>query len=273
MKTPKISVIMSEYNTKPEYLNIAIKSILDQTFKDFELIIVDDCGFNDVFKIISKFQDKRIKVIKNKINMGTAYSKNRAVKLSGADYIAIMDTDDISLPSRLEITYNFILKNQQYDVVSSRVLEFGDNQEYGIMGKSGEKNNKNIIMGDFPIHGAAIIKKASILKVGGYNNYYRKSQDYVLWCDLLLKNSRFYMLNDVLYRYRVNLEDYKKRKLTQRKYELRASFIYYPKLGASIWDYRYIAKSIIAGILPSRFVYHYRHKFVLNDDKSGNDSI
>jgi glycosyltransferase involved in cell wall biosynthesis len=263
MKNPKISVIMSEYNTKPKYLDIAIKSILNQTFKDFELIIVDDCGFNDVEKIAKEYKDKRIKVIKNNTNMGTAYSKNKAVKISKANYIAIMDTDDIALPTRIEQTYNFIVNNPQYDVVSSRVLEFGDNQEYGIMGKSGEKNNKNIIMGDFPIHGAAIIKKASILKVGGYNNYYRKSQDYVLWCDLILDNCRFYMLNDVLYRYRVNLEDYKKRKLTQRKYELRASFIYYPKLGASIWDYRYIAKSIIAGILPSRFVYHYRHKFAL----------
>ena len=89
--TPLISVIMSEYNTDEKLLLRSIESIIKQTYKNIELILIDDCGINNVKKIVSKINDPRIKVYKNKKNSGLVYSLNKAIKKANGEYIARMD--------------------------------------------------------------------------------------------------------------------------------------------------------------------------------------
>ena len=108
MKKIEVSVVMSEYNTKEEYLCTAIESILNQTFKDFEFIIVDDCGKNDLDEIVKKYNDSRIKIVKNDKNRGFVYSLNHGIKQAKGKYIVRMDTDDISDKRRIEKIYNYI---------------------------------------------------------------------------------------------------------------------------------------------------------------------
>ena len=108
MKKVDVSVVMSEYNTKREYLCTAIESILNQTFKDFEFIIVDDCGENNLDEIIEKYNDKRIKIIKNDKNRGLVYSLNHGIKEAKGEYIVRMDTDDIANKKRIEKLYMVI---------------------------------------------------------------------------------------------------------------------------------------------------------------------
>ena len=263
MEKIEVSVVMSEYNTKEECLCLAIESILNQTFKDFEFIIVDDCGENNLDEIVKKYNDSRIKIVKNDKNRGLVYSLNHGIKEAKGKYIVRMDTDDISDKRRIEKIYNYIKEHPEYAVVSSKVVEFSENRKIGILGKEGEKNKKDIMRGNILIHPSVIIKKEAIEKVGYYKEYTR-AEDFVLWCELLLAGYRLYTIDEVLLKYRVNPEDYNKRKLKYRKGEIKARLVYYPKLGANFKDYLYIVKSIISGIMPIWFVRFYRKNFVLN---------
>ncbi len=261
---PLISVIMAEYNTNPADLHASIESILKQTLSDFELIIVDDCGQNDMKAMSEKFNDDRLVIIKNAKNMGLIFSLNRGIKYARADYIARMDTDDIALPQRLKKQYEFITQNSEYDVVGSRAVEFTGDQDMGILGKPGEKNKKSIMRGDSIIHPTVIMRKKAIKSVGFYP-YFERAEDLALWCELLLSGCRLYVMNEILLKYRLNQEDYGKRRIRKRKGEIKARLTYYPKLKAAPKDYIHIAKNIMSGILPQSFVRAYRRRFVLRD--------
>lgn len=263
--TPAISVIMAEYNTESDYLCLAIESILSQSYTDFEFIIVDDHGNNNVEKIAMRYQDQRIKVINNSSNKGFVYSLNRAIEAAQGEYLVRMDTDDISVPNRIELLYSFIRNNPQYDVVSSRAVEFEGDEEFGIIGSQGEKFKKNVMLGDMPVHAASIMKTESIRGIGGYKDY-KRAEDLALWCELLLAGKRLYMLNDVLYKYRVNKDDYKKRTITKRSGEIKARLHYYPLLGAGPLEYGRVIKTIVAGLMPPSLVRLYRKKFVVKGE-------
>ena len=263
MSKVDVSVVMAEYNTKEKDLDATIKSILHQTFKNFEFIIVDDCGKNNLDEIVKRYNDKRIKIVKNDRNRGFVYSLNHGIKEAKGKYIVRMDTDDISDLTRIEKLYNYIESHPEYAVVGTKALEFSGNQEFGILGKAGEKNKKDIMKGNIIIHASAIIKKEALCKIGYYKEY-RRAEDLVLWCELLLAGYKLYTIDEVLYKYRTNPQDYKKRKLKCRTGEIKARLIYYPKMGASLTDYLHIIKSIISGIMPIWFIRYYRKKFVLN---------
>lgn len=111
---PKLSCIMSNYNTDPAYLQKAIESVLNQTFRDFELIIVDDCSTDMRSKKLIEtlsVKDSRIKPVYNNVNMGLAASLNRAIAFSSGEYVIRFDTDDICFRNRFEQQYKYIEKN------------------------------------------------------------------------------------------------------------------------------------------------------------------
>ena len=116
---PKISVIMPVYNTE-KYVWEAIKSILSQTFSDFEFIIIDDCSTDNSYSICEKFADidKRILLLKNTENKWISYTRNKLIWLTTTNYIASQDSDDISLNDRLKDSYDFLRENTGYWVVS-----------------------------------------------------------------------------------------------------------------------------------------------------------
>lgn len=263
MQKTNISVIMAEYNTNLNYLKLSILSILNQSYTDFELIIVDDGGRNDLKKIASEFNDSRIRIIDNGGNKGFVYSLNNAIKHARGDYLLRMDTDDTVTSNRIDRLYNFIINHPEYDVVSSKAVEFSGNQTFGTIGKAGEKTKRDVMRGDTPIHAASIMRKKALVDIGGYKADYLRAEDLALWCDLLLAGKRLYMLDDVLYHYRVDPSDYEKRTLRHRGGEIRARLHYYPLMGASIVEYIRVAKSIIAGLLPLIVIRAYRNKFIV----------
>ncbi|MEX2027951.1 MAG: glycosyltransferase family 2 protein [Candidatus Curtissbacteria bacterium] len=120
MKTPKISVIMSVYNGMP-FLAEAVDSILGQTYKNFEFIIVDDASQDGTWKYLKSIKDKRIKLLHNPKNLGVAKSLNLALKTSTGNYAARMDSDDISLPTRFQEQAQFLEKHKEYILVGSQV--------------------------------------------------------------------------------------------------------------------------------------------------------
>ena len=117
-KSPLISVLMPVYNSE-KYVAEAIESILCQTYKDFEFIIINDASTDSSLKIIAKYakQDKRIKLINNKKNVKISASLNKGLSIAKGKYIARMDSDDISLPSRFELQTKFLADNPAVGIV------------------------------------------------------------------------------------------------------------------------------------------------------------
>ena len=124
MESKKISVIMPVYNTKEEYLREAIESILNQTFSDFEFIIINDGSTNNVEDIILSYKDERIVYIKQE-NQGIVAALNNAWDKTCGEYIARMDSDDISMPDRFEKQIKFLEAKPEYSLVGGQVRVLG----------------------------------------------------------------------------------------------------------------------------------------------------
>ena len=126
MIKPKVSVLMPIYNTPLEHLKESIESILNQTFSDFEFLIVNDSPENKALdEFVNNFDDTRIHYFKNDKNQGIEFSTNFLIKQAQGDYLAIFDHDDISLPERLEKEVLFLDENPDYGMVSGQFEVFG----------------------------------------------------------------------------------------------------------------------------------------------------
>lgn len=194
-----VSVVMTVYNTKDEYLRSAIDSILAQTYKDFEFIIINDGSTNNAEEVILSYSDERIKYYKQE-NKGISSARNWGTKLAQGRYIAVMDSDDIALPERLEKEVEFLEKNQDYSLVGSW-FEVFPRKSIGKMletPKILDFFHKCWIM-----HSSVMFRKSDFEK---YNLYYDESLncaiDYDLWCRAV-KYLKFYNIQEVLVRYRV----------------------------------------------------------------------
>ncbi|WP_400243385.1 glycosyltransferase family 2 protein [Niallia sp. JL1B1071] len=125
MNTPKVSVIMPSYNCAL-YITEAIDSVLSQTFKNFELIIVDDGSTDNTIELIENYNDKRIILIKNEMNRGVATTRNIGYKASKGEYIVISDSDDINLPMKFEEQVNYLDNHEDIDIVGCHYQHFSE---------------------------------------------------------------------------------------------------------------------------------------------------
>ena len=118
MSHPKVTLLMSVFNGQ-SYLKEAIESILNQTFEDFEFLIINDASKDNSLRIIQSFDDSRIKLVHNSDNIGLTKSLNKGIDLAKGEFIARMDCDDISLPERLSMQVSFMDKNPDIGILSS----------------------------------------------------------------------------------------------------------------------------------------------------------
>ncbi|KKP94042.1 MAG: Glycosyl transferase family 2 [Parcubacteria group bacterium GW2011_GWA1_36_12] len=193
IKKPEISVIMSVYNGMP-YLQEAVKSILNQTYKDFEFIIVDDASTDDSLKYLKGINDKRIKILSNEKNLGLAVSLNKALNAARGEYIARMDADDISKPERLHIQLNFMELNPQIDICGSFVSVIDENGKLvGSIKKptTDDKIKKQIYWLTPLLHPTWFAKKEVFTKLKGYDEKW----DYVEDFEFLIRAKDFKMAN------------------------------------------------------------------------------
>ena len=186
MINPKVTVLMSVYNGE-KYLKEAIDSILNQTFKDFEFLIINDCSTDNTVAIILSYHDPRIRLINNKKNVGITCSLNKGIKLSKGAYIARMDGDDISYPQRLEKEISIIEKDKEIGMVTSWIDEFGSinkHSDYFIIVRTvnaPEEIFYTLLFHNCIVHSTVLFKKELVLSLGGYDESYKQSQDYDLW--------------------------------------------------------------------------------------------
>ena len=205
----QVSVIMSAYNENKKEIKQAIESILNQTFKNFEFIIVLDNPQNKILKDFIngyKEKDKRIKIIINKKNIGLANSLNKCINLSQGKYIARMDADDISLNNRIEKEYEYLEKNKNISVVSTNkiVIDENENELYKATKLPTKDDDiKNILKyTNIIVHPSVMFRKSDIEKIGNYRNF-KTSQDYDLWMRVCSNNLKFGIIDEYLIKYRV----------------------------------------------------------------------
>lgn len=200
-----ISVVMG-VNRVDRFLFPAIYSIVNQNYKEWELIIIANGDLsNEVFDVIENefYFDKRIKCIKSSIGQ-LSYALNLAIDNSSFDYIARMDSDDISHPDRLGKQLEYLVENNMDLVGSSAILINEYDEPIGeILSPMGESIGKKIPYRSCFVHPSVLYKKDVILKLRGYNSGFN-SEDYDLWLRMKRGNIRWNNLPDFYLSYRVH---------------------------------------------------------------------
>lgn len=212
LKSGLISVVMSNYNTPEEYLREAIESILNQTYSDFEFIIVDDCSTDNSLEIIESYRDPRIVIIKNEKNLGLTKSLNRAIKSAKGEFIARMDADDISMLERFEKQVEFMKNNPSVIVCGSQTEIFGDGA-YRYKNKfpktyipEKELFQINLLFGNHIniLNNVAFFRHQVLIDEGIlYNEKYPCAQDFRMWVDCSRKGD-CQNIDEVLVKYRIH---------------------------------------------------------------------
>jgi glycosyltransferase involved in cell wall biosynthesis len=203
MNSIDISVVMSVYNAE-DFLDESIISILNQSFKRFELIIINDGSTDNSLKLINAFSDSRIKLIDQE-NTGLSKALNKGISLARGKYIARMDADDISLRDRLQIQFDFLENNIEFVVVGSNAI---------FMNKKGEPlYNSRLPLIDQDIkktlplspffHSATMFRKEFFLKCRGYNEDIKHYfEDRLLWNNMA-EYGKFHNIEIPLLKYRL----------------------------------------------------------------------
>lgn len=206
MKDLPITVLMSCFNSE-KFIKKTIVSVLNQSYVNFEFIIVNDGSTDQTFNIIQDFAniDKRIIAI-NKNNTGLSDSLNEGLNIAQGEYIVRIDADDICLPDRFKLQYNFLKNNSSYVLCSSSVY-FIDEADL-IIGRSFPLTLNWAIKKDLkynnPVaHPTVMIRKKTLVKVGGYSKIIKQYfEDYFLW-NLLIKEGKFHTITQPLIKYRL----------------------------------------------------------------------
>ncbi|DAB31000.1 MAG TPA: glycosyl transferase [Sulfurimonas sp. UBA12504] len=200
----KISVIIAIYNGQ-KYIKETIESVLNQSYKNFEIIAVVNCSCDETIAILKSFDDVRIRIFETNICQ-LNFNLNYALLQSSGEYIARIDADDIALSDRFEKQVECIEKHN-YDVVGTN-LEYMNEESKTISfknyPKTDEKIRKKIYYKSVIAHPSVMYKKETILNVGGYLNG-KMSEDYDLWIRLMRdKSIKFYNIQENLTRYRIH---------------------------------------------------------------------
>lgn len=246
-----ISVIMSVYNDS-KYLKESIESVLNQTYQNFEFIIVDDFSSDISLSIIKEYvkKDHRVKLIRNKNNLGLAASLNKAWKIAKYDYIARMDSDDICFKNRFSEQMNYLLENPNISIIGTSVEYINENNQVISTVNRPETDieiKNTLIKKNCMIHPSVILKKEVLITCNGYIEKLKNAaEDYDLWLNAMNKNYEFYNLQKPLLQYRII---YSNRSLKRIffKFILQSKFV--KKYNLPYKSYLYFFKELLISLL------------------------
>lgn len=224
MSKPLVSVILPAYNAE-KYLSESINSILNQTFSNFELLIINDGSDDASEEVIFSMKDKRIVYMRNLNNQGIVKSLNKALYFSKGDFIARMDADDIAVSNRLERQVLFMQSNLHVDILGTLTIRIQETQQED---SSEAKTNVNILDND--LHKMYLLKGNTLnhptvllrsRKLREFNLYYDRTclhaEDYKLWVDASLNNLIINTLNEPLLKYRIHENQVSNRSFNEQK--------------------------------------------------------
>jgi glycosyltransferase involved in cell wall biosynthesis len=266
----KISVLISVYKSeKSNYLEEALKSVWeDQIFKPFEIVLIEDGVLNDeLYSVITSYKEKlkeKLKIIKNKQNLGLTKSLNLGLLQCEGDYIARMDSDDISKKDRFLLQVNFLDENPDIDILGGAIKEFHENSDLTKIRNyptSFEKVKKTIFK-RCPLAHPSVMLRRKIFDSGFfYNEKYRTTQDLEFWYRLIENGFKITNLDKVVLLFRVNDDLFKRRSKEKAINEFKIYFfgiikiygisyyLIYPFLRLAT---RFLPKSLIKIIYKSK---------------------
>lgn len=251
---PQVSVIMSVYNTE-KYVGKAIKSVLDQTFSDFEIILIDDGSADSSIEIVKQLKDPRIRIVRQ-TNHGLVYSFNKAVSLARADFLARMDADDITLPSRFEKEIAWLKADKHRGLVGT-YFSYIDEETSKPLDVVMDPPFKHLdiarlmyIVNPFG-HGSIMMRKDAVAQAGGYHAEYEPSEDYDLW-RRIAKDWQIGMIPEVLYLWRFHPGS-----ISRRKSEISNASA--ARTVENMWQAKPINKSAVQIIVDSKFYQSQAH--------------
>lgn len=202
---PKVTVMMPVYNGE-KYIAEAIKSLLVQTFEDFELLIMNDGSTDGTVRIIKSFDDQRIRLIENGKNLGTILTRNKGLKECRGEYIAMLDSDDLAKPTRLKKQVDFLDKHPDFGIIGSWV-DLINSQSKPL----GSNWKNNFAPEEIPIFllfhtcfsMSAVMVRKSAVPVEGFIEGYIPAEDYEIWIRITNK-WKSYNLPEILTTYRIH---------------------------------------------------------------------
>ena len=248
---PLVSVLLPVYNTE-KYISESIQSIINQTFKKFELLIIDDGSTDNSLKIINTFKDKRIRIIRNEKNLGLIKTLNKGIDLALGKYIARMDADDIAHPQRLEKQFHFLEKNPQYALVGTQANFIWEDKVFSKMFNI-PTNDKVLKLYSFfscPFIHPSVMVKTNIFKEFYYQEDFTTAEDYELWTRILRKYQGT-NLSDVLLSYRLhhsnisNIQKCKQIESIRKIYQRNLEYIEMPYTNEDLEYYLIVSGSNI----------------------------
>ncbi len=227
---PVVSLVMATFNDRPDFLSVAIDSILGQTYSDWELIIVDDSNEADTIEVIDKYvgQDIRIRCIRSQgLKMGFVPALNVGISHARGKYVGRMDGDDVSYPERLELQLNYLDTHPDTDVVGTQTA---------IIDTNGERTSEILFPADglrfrlfqmfrCPMQHGTILMRRSVVDDGiRYDETFKRSEDLELWLRLQKEDYRLHNIQRVLYDFRIEDGYARKRGREHFKCNVRARY-------------------------------------------------
>jgi len=204
MSSALVSVLMPVYNASG-FVKEAMESILNQSYRDIEFIIINDGSTDDSEKIIQSIKDNRIRYVKNEKNLGLIATLNKGIDLCEGTYIARMDADDISLPDRIKKQVEFMNKNLDIGVCGTDYIQFGKGKQ--MLSKSHHEHEWIagwMLFNSSVVHPSLMMRTSVIKNEKPYfNDSYKHVEDYELWSRLIFK-CKFADVPEALLKYRLH---------------------------------------------------------------------
>ena len=199
---PKVSVLVPLYNTDENHLKEMIESVLNQTFADFELLLLNDSPDNEnIRRIVGSYSDNRIFYSENPENYGISVSRNKLLEMAKGEYLAIFDHDDICMPNRLELQVAYMDKHPEVGVCSGWMHEI-PRDRVNKQPEGNEEIKRGLMRGCCVVHSAAMLRKSTLVKNNiRYEAFYSPAEDYVLWIRLMAV-TMFHNIQQPLIKYR-----------------------------------------------------------------------
>lgn len=269
---PKISVIMGIYNCAGT-LSEAINCILNQTEKNWELILCDDGSTDQTYNIALRYKKKypnKIVVLRNKRNLGLNATLNKCLAVAKGQYIARMDGDDRCTENRFSKEMEVLENNPKIAIVSSDMEFFDENGIWGYISHPTRPTKKDLLRGTPFCHAPCMVRKEAYDEVNGYTVKKRllRVEDYHLWLKMYTKGFRGENIHEPLYQMRDDRNAYSRRKFRYRINEAYVKYLIVRKLNFPIWNYCYVLRPILVGILPKR-IYDFLHRTRLKKQEKG----
>ena len=261
MNDPAISIVMPMFNSE-NYLYNSIRSILSQSFQDFELLIIDDGSEDNCVGLVSEIKDSRIKLHQNKhdfigsLNMGLDLSKGR--------YIARTDSDDIMHPDKLKIQYQFMEENPEVDVCGTWAKCFGIKDNEITAPQSHNEIASALLFGNMLIHPSVMMRRESIDKNNlRYKHEYIYAEDYKLWVDCVMSGLKLANIPEILLNYFCG-----ENQVTNRHYDKMMNVT-----GRIRIKYAEYVINLLAGIDDDSYIFMEKLNTLLDNDRISTKSF